>query len=100
MSRYLAIAVGLLLTPASVGAASAVEATRSRAAQATQRATDLRSRQAVLHQELEQVAGQIEALKGQHKRPLPGSDLEAALRRSQELSGILSEVARNLAGSE
>jgi hypothetical protein len=52
-------------------------------------------------QELNQLAGRIEALKAQSKGKLvPGSELDGALKRSQELSGALTTLAGQFAERE
>jgi phage shock protein A len=62
---------------------------------------EIRSRQQSLRQELNQLAAHIEELKSQRKGALiSGSDLQGSLRRSQELSGLLTDAARELASAE
>jgi hypothetical protein len=51
--------------------------------------------------ELSTLSSRIETLKAASKgKLLPGSELDAALKRSQELSGALSELAQQVAGRE
>ncbi|MFZ5472186.1 MAG: TetR family transcriptional regulator [Myxococcota bacterium] len=81
--------------------ATALEAARAAAHDARQKVNDVRSRQMVLRGELNQVATRIETLKAQRPgKLLPGAELESALRRSQELSAELTQLAQALAASE
>lgn len=81
--------------------ASELEAVRSRAQVARTEARTLRSRQQGLRDELNRLAARIEALKAQRQGKLTaGAELEAALRRSQELSGELTGLAQAVATAE
>jgi chromosome segregation ATPase len=72
---------------------------RSSARDARQQVADLRDRQSALKRQLDELAPRIESLKEQ-RGLVPGSELTNRLRRSQELSGELTEVARSLAAAE
>jgi hypothetical protein len=88
----------LLGTP--VWAASGLEALRAEAQAARSQTRELRERQRGLRAELNTLAERIEALKAEQKgRLVAGSELETALRRSQELSGELTGLAQSLAGA-
>ena len=89
----------LLGTP--VWAASGLEALRAEAQARRAQTRELRERQQGLRAELNTLAGRIEALKAEQQgRLVAGSELETALRRSQELSGQLTGLAQSLAGAE
>lgn len=61
----------------------------------------LRGEQLAKRNELSTVSSRIEALKAESKgKLLPGSELDQALKRSQELSGTLTELAQKLATRE
>jgi hypothetical protein len=82
-------------------AASGLEAARGDASAARARVIGVRERQSALRQEMNQLAARIEVLKAQQRGALlPGSELETSLRRSQELSGLLSDAARELSADE
>ncbi|MBI3181859.1 MAG: TetR family transcriptional regulator [Myxococcales bacterium] len=90
----------LLLSVPAFGA-SKLEASREAAGEARSRLEGLRDRQASLRSELDRLAGQIEALKAEHKgKLLRGDQLQSALRRSQELSGSLTSLAREVSVAE
>jgi hypothetical protein len=103
MNRLFLAAV---LTCTALGAspalgASALDAARSDASAARARSVGVRERQAALRLEMNHLAARIEALKAEQRGALlPGSELETSLRRSQELSGLLSDAARELSSSE
>ncbi|XXF79290.1 TetR family transcriptional regulator [Myxococcaceae bacterium GXIMD 01537] len=81
--------------------ASGLEAARARAQEARTGLRELRGQQQGLREELNTLAGRIEALKAQRQGKLtPGAELETALRRSQELSGSLTGLAQAVAGAE
>jgi hypothetical protein len=89
---------------ASVAAGSAFAKTeldqlRDSAHDAGQRVGVLRARQSTLEKKLDELAPQIESLKKQ-KGLMASSELKAQLRRSQELSSQLTEVARSLVAAE
>jgi hypothetical protein len=94
--------VALALFAAS-GAALALPAAEARAQvqQAQDAARLLRQQQAQLKSELNDVAGRIQELKAQQRgRLIPGGELSGLLRRSQELSGSLTDVESNLSRAE
>jgi hypothetical protein len=103
MNRFFLTA---LLTSAALGAspalgASALDAARSDASAARAKSVGVRERQAALRLEMNRVAARIEALKAEQRGALlPGSELETSLRRSQELSGLLSDAARELSSAD
>lgn len=102
MRRLLSLlALAGLMWTAPVGAATPLDVARSQAAQARERTNDLRSRQMGLRMELNALAARIEQLKARQKGALmTGSDLDASLRRSQELSGTLTQLAQQLSSAE
>ncbi|PTL82090.1 TetR family transcriptional regulator [Vitiosangium sp. GDMCC 1.1324] len=82
-------------------AASGVDSLRTEAQAGRAQVRELRERQQALRSELNTLAGRIEQLKAEQKgRLVAGPALEAALRRSQELSGQLTGLAQSLAGAE
>src|SRR4051812_48890858 len=88
---------------AAPGAAWALPAAEAR--QQVQRARDgaqaLRRQQAQLRAELDEAAGRIQELKAQQRgRLIPGGELSELLRRSQELSGSLTQVESGLSRAE
>lgn len=95
MSPRLLALVLCLLWAVPGWAASGLEAARARAQAARTEARSLRTQQQTLRDELQGVAARIEALKAERKgRLTTGTELEAALRRSQELSGSLTGLAQ------
>ncbi|MBX5482995.1 MAG: TetR family transcriptional regulator [Myxococcaceae bacterium] len=102
MRRPTALLIAWLLaagTPA--WAATGIDAARAAAVAARQKVSVIRSRQNFLRAELDRVAQKIEALKTQQQGALiTDPELDAQLRRSQELSGTLTETAQQLAQAE
>ncbi|MFY1829308.1 TetR family transcriptional regulator [Myxococcus fulvus] len=98
--RSLVLALCLLVgVPA--WAASGLEAARARAQVARTEARGLRTQQQTLRDELQGVAERIEALKAKAQgRLTTGTELETALRRSQELSGSLTQLAQAVSAAE
>ncbi|MGA9523140.1 MAG: TetR family transcriptional regulator [Myxococcaceae bacterium] len=95
----------LLLLFALVGApawgATSLETNRAEARAARQKVNDVRARQMSLRMELNQVAARIQTLKEQDKGALlTGGELESSLRRSQELSGLLTTAAQEFSLAE
>ena len=86
-----------LSLPLSALGASSLQATRTAATSARTHVREVRSRQMELRQELNQVAARIEELKGAKKT---GGQLDGELKRSQELSGSLTELAQSLSSAE
>jgi hypothetical protein len=90
----------LLLTLPALGAGQ-LDTLRSSAKAAREQAGMVRSEQMAKRQELNQVSSRIEALKAQAKgKLLPGSQLDAALKQSQELSGVLTSLAQTMSSRE
>jgi hypothetical protein len=99
--RFRAVAlVVVLVAPVAFGA-SGVEALRTNAAGLRERVSQLRGEQLERRNELSVVSSRIESLKAQSKGALlPGSELDQALRRSQELSAVLTQLAQQLSARE
>jgi hypothetical protein len=98
--RATLLAVSLLVAAEAIGA-TPLDAARASARAAREQVTQLRSRQLERRNELSALSGRIEALKAQPKgRLLPGGELDAALKSSQELSGVLTELAQQVAARE
>ncbi len=101
MKSPLHLVLAALLFAQGAFAASRLEAMRASAQSARQQVSSLKSRQMELRKELNEVASRIEALKASRQgKLLSGGELDAALRRSQELSGALTELARSVATAE
>lgn len=84
-----------------VWAAGSLDALRSGSRGAREQVTALRAAQLKQRNELSTLSSQIETLKAASKgKLLPGGELDAALKRSQELSGALSELASQVSGRE
>jgi hypothetical protein len=82
-------------------AASGVEAMRGTASGLRAQVSSLRAEQLSRRNELSTVSSRVEALKAQSKGALlPGSELDQSLKRSQELSGTLTELAQRLSARE
>ncbi|WP_223642558.1 TetR family transcriptional regulator [Corallococcus sp. EGB] len=100
MSRVLPLLLCLFVA-APAGAMSGLEQARAKAQAARTEARTLRTRQQGLRDELNGLAARIESLKAQRQGKLtPGGELEAALRRSQELSGELTGLAQSVSGAD
>ncbi|AGC42610.1 developmental regulator SasN [Myxococcus stipitatus DSM 14675] len=98
--RPLALALCLLLGVPALGA-SGVEAARARAQVARTEARALRTQQQGLRDELQSVSSRIQTLKAERQGSLTaGTELETALRRSQELSGSLTQLAQAVSTAE
>ncbi|MCP3058368.1 TetR family transcriptional regulator [Myxococcus sp. K38C18041901] len=90
-----------LLVGVPTWAASGLEAARARAQVARSEARGLRTQQQTLRDELQGVAERIETLKAKAQgRLTTGTELETALRRSQELSGSLTQLAQAVSTAE
>jgi hypothetical protein len=100
---YLFLALALWLTGPGGGmalAGTAAEA-RAQAQKSREQSLAIRARQSQLREELNGMAARIEALKAQQaSRLLPGGELPDLLRRSQELSDSLTQLAAQLSRSE
>jgi len=95
--------IAVLAFLATSGAALALPAAEARAQvqKAKDAARALQQQQAQLKSELNEVAGRIQELKAQQRGQLiPGGELSGLLRRSQELSGTLTDVESNLSRAE
>lgn len=91
----------LTLLATQAWAATGVEAMRANSAGLRAQVSQLRGEQLSKRNELSAVSGRIEALKSQSKGALlPGSELDQALKRSQELSGSLTDLAQRLSTRE
>src|SRR5690349_1877095 len=100
MSLRLSLLLLALLVPAAFGA-SGLESSRAGAREARERVAALRTQQMALRSELNGVAATIQGLKERRQgRVLVNRELDAALRRSQELSGNLSTLAQTLGQAE
>ncbi|MDP1825152.1 MAG: TetR family transcriptional regulator [Archangium sp.] len=84
-----------------VWAAGSLDALRSGSRGAREQVTALRTEQLKQRNELSALSAQIETLKAASKgKLLPGGELDSALKRSQELSGVLSALAQQVSGRE
>lgn len=91
----------LTLFASQAWSATGVEAMRANSAGLRSQVSQLRGEQLSKRNELSTVSGRIEALKAQSKGALlPGSELDQALKRSQELSGTLTDLAQKLSTRE
>lgn len=94
------LAAVLLLT-APVWAAGKLDAVRAQAKTARDQVTAVRSEQMAKRQQLNQLSAQIETMKAEAKgKLLPGGQLDAALKQSQELSGALTVLAQTMSARE
>jgi hypothetical protein len=92
------LAVLALLFGGVAQAASGLEASRASAQKAREAVVELRKQQTSWRQELSEVSTRIQTLKaGQKGNLLTGPELDGALRRSQELSGLLTQAAQQMA---
>ncbi len=97
--RSALLAVLILTVPA--WAAGQLDTLRSSAKVAREQAGLVRSEQMQKRQALNQLSARIEALKAEAKgKLLPGSQLDAALKQSQELSGALTALAQTMSSRE
>jgi hypothetical protein len=95
-SFTLAAALLMLTSSWALGAGS-LEAVRSTARAAREQVSQLRASQLTQRNELSKVSQRVEQLKvGQRGTLTPGSELDLALKRSQELSGVLSALAQQM----
>ncbi len=90
---------GIGLWALTATAAGQVDALRATAASSRTQVVELRSEQMAKRSELSTLSARIEALKAKHPSTLSpaGAELDAALKRSQELSGVLSGLAQRMA---
>ena len=90
----------LLLTLPALGAGQ-LDTLRSSAKAAREQAIVVRSEQMQKRQQLNQLSSRIEALKAEAKgKLLPGGQLDAALKQSQELSGALTGLAQTMSARD
>jgi hypothetical protein len=93
--------LAVMLLASQGWAASGVEAMRGTASGLRAQVSSIRAEQLARRNELSTVSSRIEALKAQSKGALlPGSELDQSLKRSQELSGTLTELAQRLSARE
>jgi hypothetical protein len=89
-----------LVAPVAFGATS-LEALRASASAARAQVSSTRAAQQQGQAELDKLGAQIEALKARAKgKLLPGGELDAALKKSQELSASLTSSASALSSQE
>lgn len=101
MPRFALHVVLCLLVAAPAWASSALEAARADSAAARSKVAQTRKSQTDLRRELSDVSARIEQLKAKEGRSLlENSELETALRHSQELSAQLTELANRLSTEE
>ncbi len=101
MVRCARLAVAMLLAANPGFGASSLETLRAASEQSFQQLTQLRAERTVTRGELDAVAAQIAQSKGQAKgKLLPGRQLQDLLRRSQELSNKLTNLATAIATQE
>ncbi|MBL8951717.1 MAG: TetR family transcriptional regulator [Myxococcaceae bacterium] len=98
--KRLLLTLLLVLAPAAMGATQ-LEAMRANAQAARASVNGTRSSQLQAQGELNKLAARIEELKAKQKgKLLPGSELDEALKKSQELSASLTSTASSLQGLE
>ena len=96
-----AVLLAACLVAFPVWAAGSLDALRSSSQGARAQVTALRAEQLKQRNDLSSLSAQIETLKASQKgKLLPGSELDSALKRSQELSGALSTIASQLSTRE
>jgi hypothetical protein len=99
MKRWL-LTLFCLLAPAALGASS-LDALRSNASAARTAVNETRGQQLKDQAELNVLGTRIEHLKARAKgKLLPGSELDEALKHSQELSGELTSLAGSLSSKQ
>jgi hypothetical protein len=91
----------LALLAGLAGAATQLETLRAESKAGREKVASIREQRASLRKELNDLASRIEHLKSERSsRLFRNSELQTALRRSQQLSGRLSELARDLSSVE
>lgn len=99
--KLLAAALAVVLLAAPAWAAGPLDALRAGSRSAREQVSALKAEQLKQRSELSVLSSRIETLKGQSKgKLLPGGELDAALKRSQELSGVLTGLAQQATGLE
>src|SRR5437762_3354586 len=97
--RFALLAVALLTLPA--WGAGRLEDLRATAKAMREQTNTVRSEQMQKRMQLNQLSARIETLKAEAKgKLLPGSQLDAALKQSQELSGALTTLAQTMSTRE
>jgi hypothetical protein len=97
--RAVLLAACLLALPG--WAAGSLDALRASSRAAREQVTALKAEQLKHRGELSALSARIETLKAEAKgKLLPGGELDAALKRSQELSGVLTELAQRASAGE
>lgn len=100
MKFHSALLAVLLLTLPAWGAGQ-LDTLRASAKVAREQATAVRGEQMQKRMELNQLSAGIETLKVEAKgKLLPGSQLDASLKQSQELSGALTALAQTMSSRE
>src|SRR5260370_8348166 len=96
--------VAVLVAVCSVAASSAmgaqIDQLRESAQKGRQQVSQLKPRQSELRAQLDEVAARIELLKKQKGSLLPDNELKSLLRRSQDLSRQLTDVAHSLSDAD
>jgi hypothetical protein len=99
--KFRALLFAVLLTTASAWGAGQLDGLRASAKSARDQVTSVRSEQFQKRGQLNQLSARIETLKADAKgKLLPGSELDAALKQSQELSGMLTGLAQTMSSRE
>ena len=99
LSRVATLCLAILAGQAE--GAGSLEALRGAAATARDEVGRLKADQLAHRAELSELSTRIEVLKARAKgRLLRGSELDAALKKSQELSGVLTGLARQVSSSQ
>jgi hypothetical protein len=98
--KRLLLTLFCLVASSALGATS-LETLRASAAGARASVNQARGEQLKDQAELNALGTRIEKLKAEQKgKLLPGGELDAALKRSQELSGALTDIAQSLSSKE
>jgi prefoldin subunit 5 len=101
MSPRAALLLGCLLLAFPAFGAGSLDAMRATSRQVREQVSALKAEQLKKRSELSVLSERIETLKSQSKgRLLPGGELDAALKASQELSGSLTDLAQQASARE
>lgn len=96
-----ALLLGALLLALPAVAAGSLDALRASARSTREQVSQLRSEQLAGRNELSRLSARIETLKTQARgQLLPGSELDGALKHSQQLSEHLTTVSQQLSGRQ
>ncbi len=99
--KLLAAALAACLLASPAWAAGSLDALRASSRAAREQVSALKAEQLKHRSELSVLSSRIEALKAASQgKLLPGGELDAALKRSQELSGVLTDLAQRAGGRE